>query len=359
MDRIVKERIEQILKVKVAWLQKDNDDLNNAIKKTIELGFHHTDVSHALKWIYRNINRESLTHWVDEICSKHDVDWSDKNQAALVIHAGNLPLVGFQDFLAVYLSGYNYNGKLSRRDPFLMHSFLTCIEKILGTDRLTYSTNRLTLPRGNDLLLFAGSEVTLETLIPLLIKDNLIHSNTSHLVRTAHFSIVFTDLPPSDAFNSLAEGILRYDGKGCRSIKIIVSPNDIHHNRCSLTDFFEAWWTQYPTHRKTSNNIRQRAAFNHSVGIKQIEIEHILIEQSRIFDFPDDLVYWINGDLNDLQMIYNEYKTQIQTIYHLTNPFEIEDGMKSELAESAQMPLVNWKPDRVDTLEWIVTQNKS
>ena len=76
-------------------------------------------VSELVKAIHAwssNLTFENLTIWtgkylIPEITSPKDI---------LVITAGNIPLVGFHDFLSVLISGIRFIGKLSSRDDQLL-----------------------------------------------------------------------------------------------------------------------------------------------------------------------------------------------------------------------------------------------
>ena len=71
----------------------------------------------------------TLRRWLDDSLSHPDIS-PRKDTVFYALHAGNLPLVGFQDVLAVLLSGAGYAGKLSRKDPWLIASFFDVLRQL-------------------------------------------------------------------------------------------------------------------------------------------------------------------------------------------------------------------------------------
>ena len=76
-------------------------------------------VQTAFKGIAAWLTEENLTHWVNQYSFKVT---SPKRVA--IIMAGNIPLVGFHDFLSVFLSGHKAIIKLSSSDQHLMRAIL-------------------------------------------------------------------------------------------------------------------------------------------------------------------------------------------------------------------------------------------
>src|SRR5690606_6287343 len=110
--------------------------ITNSVESGLEKAIHGTlqnhffpesDVQFAVNQLKRSVQNNEMVAWATKVCS-HYHDTSDSalidysNRRILCLHAGNLPLVGFQDALAVLLSGAQYFGKISRKDPLLLPS---------------------------------------------------------------------------------------------------------------------------------------------------------------------------------------------------------------------------------------------
>src|SRR5690625_2588574 len=95
------------------WLDPDNLYLQKAINKTVgESYFSSSDVQFALYILEKSLSEGTIEEWIkrSELTNENDA----RGQNVLCLHAGNIPLVGFQDALAVLLSGARYIGKISR-----------------------------------------------------------------------------------------------------------------------------------------------------------------------------------------------------------------------------------------------------
>ena len=79
--------------------------------------FIEENVRLAIKAISELLTYDKLSNWCldyPELLARQE-----SNKRIAVISAGNLPLVGFHDFLCVLMAGYTYYGKLSSRDDQL------------------------------------------------------------------------------------------------------------------------------------------------------------------------------------------------------------------------------------------------
>jgi hypothetical protein len=78
--------------------------------------FTKENVSMALTAIQVYLKADQLKHWT----SQYDLEPAKPKIIALVM-AGNIPLVGFHDFLCVLISGNHVQIKLSSKDSKLLH----------------------------------------------------------------------------------------------------------------------------------------------------------------------------------------------------------------------------------------------
>jgi hypothetical protein len=71
------------------------------------------------------LSREKLEAWV----SQYHVEDQPNIKTVGLIMAGNIPLVGFHDFLSVFIAGHKSKIKLSEKDPFVFPYLLKILEK--------------------------------------------------------------------------------------------------------------------------------------------------------------------------------------------------------------------------------------
>ncbi len=346
----VRERIELIDDITSRWLTSSGTSLVDAVEKTTnENLFARPDVIHSIQCLMKNVNADNMLDWAENLSS----DPIDKK--ILCLHAGNLPLVGFQDALACLISGVDYYGKISRKDPFLLADFL---EQFGGTEleeRIHYSMDINDFAGLEaDAVTFSGSDESVPVIRHIIREKNIARPDARYLIRTAHFSMAYLDTFNDENASGLAEAILRYDGRGCRSVAVVVTPVELNAISCTFTDYFESYWLKNPVHRKPSPKTVYRFAFNKAVGKPQIILEHLIIENNDPAFDNDDVISWVTGGPEKVVELAEKYGNRLQNIY-ITGPEIQIPGAKDKIdqLQKAQCPDLNWKPDGVDILKWI------
>jgi len=359
---MVNETREHIKKISGAiddWLQPDNLFLKKTIDQTVEENlFGLEDIKHQIRHLKHSLTEENLLKWA-EMTNLDTTGLEGKN--VLCLHAGNLPLVGLQDLLATVLTGANYRGKLSKKDPYLLPTLIEKLDdhKIIG-DR-QYSTDLKDFSnKGVDAVLFAGSEDSLNSVISNLKDLNIVDFETPRLMRTAHFSIAFINDHNKETMEDLTEAVFRYGGTGCRSVAIVVAPFKLNSQKCHLTDYFEIFWLKNPQHEKPDPSLFYRFATNKALEIDQAWLNDFLIEERLSKPTDKFVLQWIQGDENTLKDIVDNFKDGLQTVYATSESqmadFKNQLNTETDLLSKAQTPDIWWKPDGIDTITWLQTE---
>jgi len=104
-------------------LDEENQELNKIIKKAYQHNkwFTKENILLSLKNIREQfLDEKKIKEWL----SKYDLKQVKQPKNIGIVMAGNIPLVGFHDFLCVFLSGQKSLIKLSSKDdvlfPFLL-----------------------------------------------------------------------------------------------------------------------------------------------------------------------------------------------------------------------------------------------
>lgn len=355
MDNL-QNRIRTLWGVMETWLSPDNEYLHRAIDQTVEEGyFSFPDVKHAVLALKDNVNKTALEKWVQTSGLNDERDANGQN--ILCLHAGNLPLVGFQDALAVLLSGARYTGKISRKDPYLLPTFLNEVKKTelwSGVDVQWSHRLHDFEDMQPDAILFAGSEQSVPGVKEAIQKYNLAKPDTRFLIRTAHFSMAYLNNKDAQPMQDLTEAIFRYGGKGCRSVAVVVSPFELDDIKCELTDYIESFWLDNPQHEKPAPKLQQRFAYNKAVERPQAWLDDFLLQQGGLELDQDFICYWITGDEQKVSQLAGTLGDQLQSIY-ITHPdIEIPGyEQRVEFLFDAQRPPIFWKPDGTDVLKWL------
>ncbi len=248
------------------------------------------------------LTKERLTKWV----SNYPNSYFDESEVKVgVIMAGNIPMVGFHDFISVLISGKVFKGKLSSQDEHLL-PFLA--EKLIQIE-----------PAFNSKIEF----------IPHLLKDfNAIiatGSNNSaryfdyyfgkypHIIRRNRNSVAILTGDESDSeLNLLADDVYLYFGLGCRSISKVFVPAG--YNLPHLLDHFNHYMFLHE-HTKYFNNYEYNKSIFLLNKVPHFDNGFHLITESTSYASPVSVLYYEEYDdlavLERRLMIENE---QIQCI---------------------------------------------
>lgn len=350
-------RISALLTAVDNWFQNDNYYLMDAIDRTVQEGyFSFPDVKFALQALRENINRTALEEWAEEagLSDKHDA----RGQTVLCLHAGNIPLVGFQDAFSTLLSGAQYVGKISRKDPYLLPTFLNEVKKSgAWSDVDAQWVHRIDDLEGmlNNAVIFAGSEESVPGVMESIEKYNLADDKTRYLIRTAHFSMAYIDRRDERTMQDLVEAVFRYGGKGCRSVAVVVAPFSLDSVKCEFTDYIEAFWLRNPQYQKPPPKLKQQFAYNKAVERPQAWLDNFLLQEGGLELDQDFICYWVRGDETATAEIAEKHEEKLQSVF-VPHPDVTIPGFteRTEFLSDAQKPPINWKPDGKDTVEWLI-----
>jgi hypothetical protein len=193
--------------------------------------------------------------------------------------------------------------------------------------------------------MFAGSEDGLAQVTIELKKSGVLHPVATSLLRTAHFSVA--NLPDWDDAHipDLIDSILRYAGKGCRSVAMVYTSVPLEQIAAKLQDAGQRWANENHRNGRLSPIILYRKAYNDAVGIPSVVVGTHLIQQGIASpDFPE-IVYW------------QQFKSHSEPRLTYANMLQEVYGPQATPLREAQRPPIDWKPDGQDPLEWLLTAN--
>jgi hypothetical protein len=219
-----------------------------------------------------------------------------------IVMAGNLPLVGFQDWLCAWLCGYRVRIKLSEKDAVLLPVLVKWIEDQTN-DHRTEFVEQL---KGIDLVIATGSNNTMRYFHYYFDKmPNILRGHRSSVA-------VLTGKETPAQLLELAKDVFSFFGLGCRNISKIYLPvgYDIPH-------LLKTWEVYFPLlqHNKYINNYEYNLALYllnrmpHFVGDAIVLREHsdftsrIATLHYQYYSTPEEVVKELEANTEKIQAI--------------------------------------------------------
>lgn len=197
----------------------------NAGSEAMKLGEHMTRAANENAWfipefirkaiagIAMLLNPLSLAQWT----AQYDLKNVHTTKTVAVIMAGNVPAVGFHDFLSVLMAGHRVQVKLSSNDRFLipvMADILTAFEPGFR-EVIEFTEDRI---HDFDAVVATGSNNTARYF-------NYYFAPYPHIIRKNRNAVaVLTGNESFETLEELGEDIFLYFGLGCRNVSKIYIP---------------------------------------------------------------------------------------------------------------------------------------
>lgn len=257
-------------------------------------------VQTAFKGIAAWLTEENLTHWVNQYSFKVT---SPKRVA--IIMAGNIPLVGFHDFLSVFLSGHKAIIKLSSSDQHLMRAILHYL-KVMDARMEEYVEIKEQFLGEFDAVIATGSDNSATYFESYFGKH-------PHIIRRNRTSVAVIDgSETKEELTELGKDIFTYFGLGCRNVSQLWIPTDFDLNR-----FFEAIYTFNPiiNHNKYANNYDYNKAVYLMNKANLLDNGFLLLKEDFALNSPPGMLHYVRyQDSIDAEHFLQENKDKIQVI---------------------------------------------
>jgi len=359
-------KVKAVQNLLLSCLRTPIQALNKAIEQTVSAQlFPEKEVLFALKHLQNQLENGDLLSWAKQT-AKNFPKYSALKKSGSVIAsnrikvvallAGNLPLVGLQDALALMLFGQEARVKLSKKDPYLIAVLLGEILKSGFAPKLQYSTS-LTDFSGFEAThwLFTGDDKNLNVVKSSLEQEAITLLNAPKLARKAGVSVCIINdqhtLEDSSFLEELGLAIYQYQGKGCRSVGVIVLPECLAF--VEVVNYLRTVFVKADNAEKAMpDKIRYELAFLRACNFESAYINGMI--------FTQDATAWQQA--NKVSVIKEKDwvdgiipKEAIQSIYHSSGQIKEGNLQGFEDLKSAQTPPLFWKPDAIDTLAWLIT----
>lgn len=276
------------------YLAGDSEKLNDISQRAFEKNQWFTDefVTLSLQNISTQfLERSKLENWV----KYYHLDDNIKPKTIGVVMAGNIPLVGFHDFLCVFISGHKQIIKLSEKDTVLMaHIVDTLLEWNPETADLIKIAERL---KNCDAYIATGSNNSSRYF-------NYYFGKYPSIIRGNKTSVaILNGEETTEQLSSLADDVHTYFGLGCRNITKLYVPKD--YDFVPLLTVFRKY-EYFKDHTKYKNNYDYNLALLIMNCVKYMTNESIIVtENANIFSAVSELHY---NFYEDVSVLINDLK---------------------------------------------------
>lgn len=261
-----------------------------------------------------------------------------------IIMAGNIPLVGFHDFLSVLVSGNKVIIKQSSNDKLLLPVIAEYLMMIAPEwkDMIQFlpdSSKGASTLKNYDAVIATGSNNTARYF-------EYYFANKPSIIRKNRNSVaVLTGEETSEELAALGEDIFRYYGLGCRNVSKLYVPEDYNFDK-----FFEAVypWNPIINQAKYANNYDYNKAVYLMSLYKLLENGFLILKEDSSLSSPiATLFYEKYSSLQELRKGLLDREEEIQCIVS-KDVFENE----VKFGETQQPNLWDYA-DNVDTLAFL------
>ena len=318
-----------------------NDSFFDAFQDLIQLSQSHNgwytpeNVYFSIQSWAKALTEENLTQWL----SAYTFEPKYPKNIGLIL-AGNIPLVGFHDFLSVLISGNNVLVKTSSNDQFLLPflaKYLIAIEPEFA-ERITFVEGKL---ENFDGVIATGSNNTARY-FEYYFKDK-----PSIIRKNRNSAAVLNGKETKEQLEALGEDIFRYFGLGCRNVSKIFVPKGY-----SFTDFFEAIFKYQDIihYEKYANNYDYNKAVFLMSNFKLLDNGFLTIKEDSSYASPISSVFYEFYDsIEELQLRLESESEQIQCVVsNKLVEYSIDFGQ-------TQKPNLWDYADNVDTISFLLT----
>ena len=316
-----------------------NDPFYSDMLALIELSRSHNgwyteeQVFFALQSWAEALTAENLDKWLEN----YNMEGIEAKKVGLIL-AGNIPLVGFHDFLSVLITGHKALVKTSSNDqhllPFLAKYLIAVQPKF--NDNIIFTEGKL---EGFDAVIATGSNNTARY-FEYYFKDK------PSIIRKNRNSVgILTGKETKEDLVALGEDIFRYFGLGCRNVSKLFVPKGY-----DFKVFFEAIFEYKDVifYEKYANNYDYNKAVFLMSNFKLLDNEFLTLKEDTSHASPISSVFYEFYD--DLDHLKERLKTEYEQIQCIVSNKLTDDSIA--FGQTQKPGLLDYA-DNVDTIAFL------
>lgn len=302
---------------------------------------------HYNGWFTKEQVKQAINSWASALTEEHLNTWcsnytfAEEPQRKIgLILAGNIPLVGFHDFLSVLITGNIAVIKVSSNDqkllPFLA-DYLIAIEPRFK-ERIQFIKDKL---EGFDAVIATGSNNTARYFDYYFSKvPNIIRKNRNSVA-------VLNGSETAEELIALGKDIFTYYGLGCRNVSKLFVPEGYNFDA-----FFEGMYAykEVIEYEKYANNYDYNKAVFLMSEFKLLDNGFLTIKEDTTYASPISSIFY--EYYNDIAVLNERLQTDEEKIQCIVSKDETINGIAFGETQNPQL----WDyADQVDTVEFLLS----
>jgi hypothetical protein len=249
-----------------------------------------------------------------------------------MVMAGNIPAVGFHDFLCAFMSGQNISLKLSSKDEVLSKHF---IEKLKAWEpALNESIQIKEMLKGCDAYIATGSNNSARYF-------HYYFQKYPHIIRRNRTSVAVLDGSESEAeLKNLSDDVFQYFGLGCRNITKIYVPE--RYDFMPLMNIFKRYAFLKDFHRYSNN-------YDYNLSI-------VLLNRTKFMTNDITLFLENSSAFSPISVLHYEYYKSLEKVGRFLSGNEDIQGVTGHHHlpfGEAQHPALDDYADGIDTMKFL------
>ena len=282
------------------------------------------------------LTQKNLKEWVNNYQS---ISFEESDIRVGVIMAGNIPMVGFHDFLSVLISGKVFKGKLSSQDEHLLPFIAEKLIAIEPAFRFKIEFVSFLL-KDFDAVIATGSNNSARYF-------DYYFGKYPHIIRRNRNSVAILSGDESkEQLEKLADDVYLYFGLGCRSVSKVFVPKgySIPH----LLDHFQHYVFLHE-HTKYFNNYEYNKSIFLLNKVPHFDNGFHLLTQSEAYASPVSVLHYEEYD--DLEVLERRLMVENEQIQCIVAGDKV--NILHEKFGNSQYPSLGEYADNVDVISFL------
>jgi len=280
--------------------QEEEEQLHLA--KVLNPWFTKENIDKALNAWYDQLKVDMLTAWINP----YKLQEVSSPKKVLIIMAGNIPLVGFHDFLTVLISGHKVVVKMSSTDNVLLKVLIEKLTSIAPEFKEIIAFIDDVKNRKFDGVIATGSDNSAQYF-------EYYFKGAKKIIRKNRRSVAVLDGSESAMeLKGLAVDVFAYFGLGCRNVSKLFLPKGYDLNK-----LFEAFfpYSHVVEHKKYGNNYDYNKAIFLMGSNKLVENGFLLMKEDKSLLSPVAMLYYeYYDDVHAVEQFVEENAEQLQCV---------------------------------------------